>query len=108
MPVWVTLKSGEIRKYNKGVSWSFDYAWTVIRPEGWTNENNWVVAKIKIEDIHSLEFDRPCETGWAPDFIVEHAIDLLLSRGKGLKATSKLADLTRLLRGFNPQRQAWK
>lgn len=107
MATWVTMKSGEIRKYNKATGWTSDYPWTVLRPEGHTKENNWAVAKIKTEDIQTIEFERPCETGWAPDFIVEHAIDLLLSRAKTLKPTGRLAKLARLLREFNPQRQRW-
>ena len=105
MPVWVTLKSGEIRKYNTGTTWRWQYGRLAIASGEPIEKCG--VADINAETIVSAEFTRPCETGWAPDFIVEHAVDLLLSRGKGLKPSKKLADLARLLRRFNPQKREW-
>jgi hypothetical protein len=110
MAVWVTLKTGEVRKYNEGATWSSDYPFTVIRPEGWKAENNLTVAKIRTDGIQCLEFNRPCEITWQPDFTVEHSLDLLLVRAHSIKSQpnlGKLADLSRLLRKFNPQRRTW-
>ncbi len=107
MPVWVTLKSGEVRKYNTGERFLWENGNLSIASGEPVKEN--AVADIRAESVLVAEFREPCEITYNAD-AVDKAMDILLTRAKSiadLKRKAKLADLARLLRGFNPQRKVW-
>lgn len=110
MPVWVTLRNGEVRKYNRGGSFNTEGDFTYIRERATDTERHWCLCKIRTSDIAMIEFEEPCSVNFVGN-LVEKSIDILLRNATKITDYSvqgKLADLARLLRGFNPQRREWK
>lgn len=109
MALWVTMKSGEVRKYNSaGIFQPLGDFTRIARNEDLLGDSH-VIASIRTSEISSFEFDRPCEVTFQPN-VLDSAVRLLLTRARTIKepsALGKLAELARLLRNFNPQRRIW-
>jgi hypothetical protein len=107
MAVWVTLKSGEVRKYNSAGIMRWDNGKLNIAVQDPMEKN--AVAEFDASHVLIAEFERPCEITFNAD-AVDKALDILLTRAKSItdsRRKGKLADLSRLLRKFNPQRREW-
>lgn len=109
MATWVTLKSGEVRKYNDGGAFDYAEEFTYIRNAPEDRDRNYCIAKIRTADISIIEFREPCEVTWQPNR-VDKAVTIVLTRARGITewySKGKLAELSRLLRNFNPKTREW-
>lgn len=104
--LWVTLKDGEIRRYNEATVYLFDAGWARIA-RGEPIEKH-VIAWIREDMIESLEFERPCEITFQANAL-DSALDIVLKRLRKAHGPQldKLASLKRSLADFNPQRKQW-
>lgn len=110
MALWITYRDGRIVKYNNaGIYKVNTNGWVKIAETNRNLNEDQIIAEIRETEIISLEFEQPCEVTFKPD-VIESSLDILLCRAKKIsdwKTLGKLADLSRLLRKFNPQRKEW-
>lgn len=113
MSLWVTLRSGEVRQYNRCHVFDYDEAgeWVSLRASEEEKQRGRIIAKLRVSDLTSLEFERPCQVTWTDDPLTR-AIAILQSRlGRAPEpsraVSQKLAPLARVLRRLNLRTYQW-
>lgn len=108
--IWITYRDGRVAKYNNGEVFLMETDdWVRIAKDSKSLDKNEVIAKLRTSEILSLEYEQPCEVTFKAN-VIEDALTILLTRAKKItdwQIKGKLADLSRLLRKFNPQSRQW-
>lgn len=111
--IWVTLKNGEVRRYNNGTVYHFDDGWLLVGSGKPIHEH--VVCRIRENLVERVEFQEPCHITRNTNLtqtLLESALRVVLTGAREhknyLPESDLLCDLKKLMARFNVRTRTFK
>lgn len=109
--LWVTLKNGEVRRYNNGTVYEFKDGW--LRVGCGKPIHEYGICRIRENLVERVEFAEPCHITRSVNLTqtkLESALRVVLTERGNLTSTeaSLLCDLKKLMVRFNLRTRTFK